>query len=875
MKTFLLVLALTAACLSTCVEAAISVGPGGSGTLTFGTLPAAGDWSTLVNGGAAADLADAAGLDGAAQTNVASAISTVLVTTATTAPAISPANVARWNSSVLAVQTVATSVGYVSLMATLQNDTGANHSVLSLSYDLTENHATGGANANAVVEEIPGHRVYFSLSGAAGSWQVIPEISSIGAAGTRVGTANLGSWANGSLLYVLWADDNAAADRNNTNNEEGGYLIDNVSFMAGTGTITGVIPVGPGGSGTITFSSYPNVLAGWYTAINTGGGADIVDATALDNAAQTNAVAGITRQLGNSGTVTPSISANALARWNYTLEAVETVSTGVGYVSLLAKLLNESRSDQSTLTIAYDLNELNAAGTTVAEEVPGHRVYYSLTGDAGSWSVIPELSSGGTPGTLIATLNLGSWPAGGLLYVLWADDNAAADRNNANTEEGGYTLDNVSFSFGTISGVYISSPTNGQTFPQGVPISINAVAVLPGTVTDVSFFNGPDLIGSDGAAPFSTVLGSAALGGHALTATATDNLGNNAASPGVNITVVPNNPPSVLISDPISGAACLVGSNILCQATASDSDGSVARVEFYEEDVLRLTDITRPYSFELCDITVGLHTVSAVAVDNAGFRGTNTISITATNPPGITVLVPNGSTWQYLDDGSDQSVFWSAPGFDDGSWSTGVAEIGYGDAVGNNRPEGTVVSFGADPNAKHPTTYFRKTFTVADPGAFSGLVLRLLRDDSGLVYLNGSEVFRSGLTNEFVDFSTYTQPGITDDGTVYQETNLNTSVLVAGLNTLAVEIHQDAGNSSDISFDLMLWGVTPQAPPLTIVLNADGSVTITWAGGGTLISSADPSVPRGSWSPVSLAASPHTIAAGSLAAQRFYTVRVP
>ena len=210
MKTFLLVLALTAACLSTCVEAAISVGPGGSGTLTFGTLPAVGDWSTLVNGGASADLADAAGLDGAAQTNVASAITTVLVTTATTAPAISPANVARWNSTLLAVQTVATSVGYVSLMATLRNDTGANQSALSLSYDLTENHATGGANANAVVEEIPGHRVYFSLSGAAGSWQVIPEISSIGAAGTRAGTANLGSWANGSLLYVLWADDNAA-----------------------------------------------------------------------------------------------------------------------------------------------------------------------------------------------------------------------------------------------------------------------------------------------------------------------------------------------------------------------------------------------------------------------------------------------------------------------------------------------------------------------------------------------------------------------------------------------------------------------------------------------------------------------------------------
>jgi DNA polymerase III delta prime subunit len=35
--------------------------------------------------------------------------------------------------------------------------------------------------------------------------------------------------------------------------EEGGYLIDNVTFK--TGTITGVVPVGPAGSGTISFST--------------------------------------------------------------------------------------------------------------------------------------------------------------------------------------------------------------------------------------------------------------------------------------------------------------------------------------------------------------------------------------------------------------------------------------------------------------------------------------------------------------------------------------------------------------------------------------------------------------------------------------------
>jgi len=80
---------------------------------------------------------------------------------------------------------VPTGVGYVSLMATLQNNTGVNQSALTFSYDLTENNSTAGAVPTVVVEEVPGHRVYFSLTGAAQSWQVVPKFLSIGTSGTR------------------------------------------------------------------------------------------------------------------------------------------------------------------------------------------------------------------------------------------------------------------------------------------------------------------------------------------------------------------------------------------------------------------------------------------------------------------------------------------------------------------------------------------------------------------------------------------------------------------------------------------------------------------------------------------------------------------
>src|SRR5262249_30085276 len=51
---------------------------------------------------------------------------------------------------------------------------------------------------------------------------------------------------------------------------------------------------------------------------------------------------------------------------------------------------------------------------------------------------------------------------------------------------------------------------------------------------------------------------------------------------------------------------------------------------------------------------------------------------------------------------------------------------------------------------------------------------------------------------------------------------------VPGPNILAVEIHQDAANSSDISFDLMLWGEGPQSPALTITPIDSTQADVSW-----------------------------------------------
>jgi hypothetical protein len=173
-----------------------------------------------------------------------------------------------------------------------------------------------------------------------------------------------------------------------------------------------------------------------------------------------------------------------------------------------------------------------------------------------------------------------------------------------------------------------------------------------------------------------------------------------------------------------------------------------------------------------------------------------------TKVPSITV-VPAGSTWRYLDQGTYPGSGWIAPAFDDGTWSAGNAELGYGDGG-----ERTLVSFGPSSTAKYITTYFRQAFEVADPAVYKGLKLRLMRDDGAVVYLNGAEILRSNMPSGAVTASTLASSAVADaDELAFFETSLG-NALLAGTNVLAVEVHQNVGTSSDLSFDLELLGLT-------------------------------------------------------------------
>lgn len=169
-----------------------------------------------------------------------------------------------------------------------------------------------------------------------------------------------------------------------------------------------------------------------------------------------------------------------------------------------------------------------------------------------------------------------------------------------------------------------------------------------------------------------------------------------------------------------------------------------------------------------------------------------------------TTLIAPGSTWKYLDNGSNQGSTWSQTSFNDASWAAGPAQLGYGDG-----DEATVVSYGSSSFNKYITTYFRKTITIPSVTQFSGFILNILRDDGAVVYVNGNEVFRTNMPSGSVSNSTWASAAMDGaDETTWISTTISPTAFSTGTNVIAVEVHQNLPTSSDLTFDFELKGST-------------------------------------------------------------------
>lgn len=235
--------------------------------------------------------------------------------------------------------------------------------------------------------------------------------------------------------------------------------------------------------------------------------------------------------------------------------------------------------------------------------------------------------------------------------------------------------------------VNITSPAANASFTAPAAVTINVTASdADGSIAKVEFYNGATKLGEDNSSPYTYSWANVSVGSYSLSAKATDDDGAVTTSAIIPIVVngtggnscsgiaawsassvytngnqvVYNNKlytakwwtqneqpdinsgdakpwayvrdcsggggnglPVVSITSPANNAAFSAPASIVIQANATDSDGSIAKVEFFNGGSKLGEDASAPYSFTWANVAAGTYTLTAKATDNANGAATS------------------------------------------------------------------------------------------------------------------------------------------------------------------------------------------------------------------------------------------------------------
>src|SRR5262249_18631351 len=156
-------------------------------------------------------------------------------------------------------------------------------------------------------------------------------------------------------------------------------------------------------------------------------------------------------------------------------------------------------------------------------------------------------------------------------------------------------------------------------------------------------------LGEDLTNPYNLTWSNVTAGNYTLRAVVTGNGGVTATSSPVAITVVTNFAPTVSLTAPHNNAVFATPTNITVAANANDSEGTIAKVEFYQGNSKFAEDTTSPYSVTFTNPSPGFYTLTAIAYDNVGTTATSgpvSITVNSSGAPSTNTLISLGSLWK-------------------------------------------------------------------------------------------------------------------------------------------------------------------------------------------------------------------------------------
>ncbi len=191
--------------------------------------------------------------------------------------------------------------------------------------------------------------------------------------------------------------------------------------------------------------------------------------------------------------------------------------------------------------------------------------------------------------------------------------------------------------------VYITQPLNNTTLGNNVTINANVAISNDGTpLPTVTFYQGQTPIGIGTQVPntstWTNTWNPVTPGTYSLTAKATDYYGVVTTSPAVSVTV---DVPTVSITSPADGRVFSAPANITITANATDSDGRVVAVVFFQGNTSIGPGNTSTWTIPWNKVPSGTYSLTAKAINSFGGTAISApVSVIVDAPPTVSITSP-------------------------------------------------------------------------------------------------------------------------------------------------------------------------------------------------------------------------------------------